>query len=78
MSSSWTSAVTQWLVAVLTGCCDIPMKGCIQRVSQPSGMLGIGRGDALPSGVESGFRGNLVFGCLCQYFLRADSKYFML
>lgn len=26
MSSSWTSAVTCWLMALLTGCCDVPLE----------------------------------------------------
>lgn len=26
MSSFWTSAVTQWLMALLTRCCDIPVE----------------------------------------------------
>lgn len=79
MSSSWTSAVTpsSWLCSQRTAVVFL-WKGHIQRVSQPAGVIGIGRGFTLPSGEESGFHGNVVFGCLCQYFLRADSKYFML
>lgn len=40
-------------------------KGHLQRVSQPAERLGTGRGFTVPCGEESGFHGNVLFGCLC-------------
>lgn len=56
MSSSWTSAVTQWLMALLTRCCDIPVERPYPYPS-PLGCLELEGVTLYPAGRSQAFVG---------------------